>query len=148
MNTRICSKQTRYIEGQSGFIYSLHALLSDILPGLLVERCWKIEDRQSLWSSQIHQLSAVLMSPCDFLFAVRIEKFLPLPLIYGHLPWSWQQNPPSFLVPPPGFSKKYPPVWHFPAADLCTRSAKQEQRVFKQLISPQTHTFHISFVPM
>lgn len=41
MNTIICSKQTRYTEGHSGFVYSLYALLTDILPGLLVEKVLK-----------------------------------------------------------------------------------------------------------
>lgn len=66
-------------------IHCMHFYLTFHL-GFCLKRCWKIEDRQSLWSIQIHQLSEVLMSPCGFFFAVRVEKILPLPVIYEYLP--------------------------------------------------------------
>lgn len=87
MNTKICSKQTRCIEGHSGFVYSLHVLLTDILPGLLVEKVLK-NRRQAKLLEQPNPISfsAVLMSPCGFLFSVKIEILLPLPVIYGYPP--------------------------------------------------------------
>lgn len=80
MNTRIhSSKQARYMEGHSGFVYSLHALLYDILPGLLVEKVLKNRRQAKPLEQPNTSVYAVLMSLCSFLFICESRKDLTFP---------------------------------------------------------------------
>lgn len=103
-----------------------------------MKRCGKIEDRQSLWSSQIHQLSAVIMSCCGFLFAMRVEKNLTFTCNTCVPSMNLAAKKPFLFSTSSRLLKELSSVQHFSVADLCTRSAKQEQRICKQPKSPRT----------
>lgn len=86
-------------------------------------------------SSQTHQLSAVLMSPCGFLFVVRVGKLLPLPVMYGYLPCKLTAKNPFLLRTSSRLLKEISPSLAF----LCCRLlhkvfvlVKQEQRICKK----------------